>query len=471
MRTDVPDSKPPRSFGEALPAGGLSGLSVSYRAPWFAGWAWGAVLCTAYPFLILTPLLVFAFLSAAFHRALAAEIGLACALVAFPILALQFVVAARWRWIEAPFGLDVLLHFHRIMAFVAICLLCLHPLLIASEEGWSLLTRWQARWPLWAGRLALLLLLTHVGVTVFRRTLRLGYETWRRVHNAVACLLLILAFWHSLTIGSTFQNRAALAVWAVLFVVAAVAWTYGRVARPWLLRRAAFRVVSVRREVPHVWTVTLQPPAGQPLAHAPGQFQFLRPLAGLVPKEEHPFSLASSPSAEGLISLTIKECGDFTAGISRLQPGELATVHGPFGRFSHVFHPDAADLVFIAAGVGITPLMSMLRYMRDHRDTRRVLLVYASRGVADLVFHGELETIQAGGFPVLRTVHVLSQPAADWQGLTGRVDMELLLSLCGSFGGKTFFLCCPPAMTSGLLRGLRRAGVGPERIHTDYFGL
>jgi predicted ferric reductase len=321
--------------------------------------------------------------------------------------------------------------------------------------------------------LALLLLFAHAAATIFRRTLRLRYEAWRRLHNAAAFLLLGLAFLHSLTLGHDFESLAGRAVWAALLLVAWSAWCYGRIARPRLLRRAPYRVVSVTREAPRVWTVTLQPPPGRTLRYAPGQFQFLRPHGGAIPipDEEHPFSIASSPSPEGLISLTIKESGDFTATIGRLEPGDLATVHGPFGRFSHVFHPGVGDLVFVAAGVGITPLMSMLRYMRDRREARRVLLVYANRGEADIVFRRELESIQSGGFPALATIHVLSQPPAEWDGPTGRLDTASLESLCGGFSGKTFFICCPPDMASGLIRGLKRAGVGPERIHADYFGL
>jgi ferredoxin-NADP reductase len=169
--------------------------------------------------------------------------------------------------------------------------------------------------------------------------------------------------------------------------------------------------------------------------------------------------------------LTIKESGDFTSTIGRIKPGDLVAVHGPFGRFSHVFHPNGDDLVFVAAGIGITPLMSMLRYMRDRRDPRRVLLVYANRGASDIVFRSELEQIESSGFPALKTIHILSRPPGDWVGRTGRLDTASLGSLCGGFAGKAFFICCPPIMASGLIRGLKNAGVGPERIHTDYFGL
>jgi predicted ferric reductase len=460
-----------RFVGEARPGGGGSQSAGPYHAPWYAGAAWGALLCAVYPLLILSPLLAFAVLSPHSHRPQAAELGVDCAVVAFTVIALQFVITARLRWIEAPFGLDVLLQFHRAMAFVATGLLCLHPLLVASGEGWTLLTRWQARWPLWAGRSALLLLVAHVAAAIFRRALRLRYEAWRRLHNTVAFSLLGLAALHSLTLGGDLKSPAARAVWASLLLVAIGAWFYGHFVRRRLLRRAPYRVMSVTREAPRVWTVTLEPSAGRPLQYVPGQFQFLRPHGDTFPGEEHPFSIASSPSPDGRISLTIKESGDFTAAINRIKPGDLVTVHGPFGRFSHVFYPDAADLVFVAAGVGITPLMSMLRYMRDRQEARRVQLVYANRGVADIVFRGELESIQSDGFPALTTVHVLSQPPADWDGATGRLNTESLRLLCGGFSGKMFFICCPPAMALGLIRGLEGAGVGPERIQADYFGL
>jgi predicted ferric reductase len=447
------------------------GSFTPYHAPWFAGAAWGTLLCIAYPLLIVTPLAVFAIASPKSHHALIVEVGVDCAVVAFTILALQFVISAKLRWLEAPFGLDIVLRFHRTMALVAVVLLCIHPLLIAAGENWGLLTRWRIRWPIWAGRVALLVLFAHVAVAIFRRVMRLRYETWRQVHNAVAFSLLGLAFLHSLALGADFESTAARIVWAMLPLVAWSAWFYSRLARPWLLARNCCRVVSIVSENPSVWTLTLEPPVSRSLHYAPGQFQFLRPHGSSVLAEEHPFSIASSPSPGGRITLTIKECGDFTATIRRIKPGDLAAVHGPFGRFSHVLHPNGDDLVFVGAGIGITPLMSMLRYMRDRRETRRVLLVYANRAEADIVFRSELESIESIGFPALKTIHILSRPPGNWTGPTGRLDTASLRFLCGGFSGKVFFICCPPPMASALIRGLRSAGVGPERIHTDYFGL
>ena len=463
MRSDMAET------AAAKPASGCSSYQ-RYRAPWFASPVWGVLLCAAYPLLILTPLALFAILSPRSHQGPLVEIGMDCAAVAFPILALQFVISARLRWLEAPFGLDVVLHFHRIMAFVALVLLCAHPLLVSAGESWGLLTRLNVRWPIWAGRLAFLVLVAHITTAIFRRIMRLRYETWRRLHSGVAFLLLGLALLHSLTLGHDFKSRAATMIWVAFPLAAGIAWCYCRLVRPWLLSRRPYRIVSVVPEAPRVWTLTLSPIGNRTLDYAPGQFQFLRLDGSGIIAEEHPFSIASSPAPDGQVRLTVKESGDFTSTIGRVKPGDLATLQGPFGRFSHVLHP-SNDLVFIAGGIGITPFMSMLRYMRDRRDPRRVLLVYANRTPAEIVFRSELASMESSGFPTLKTIHILSEPTPNWLGHTGRLDLSSLEACCGGFSGKTFFLCCPPTMTAGLVRGLKKAGVGLELIHTDYFGL
>jgi ferredoxin-NADP reductase len=267
------------------------------------------------------------------------------------------------------------------------------------------------------------------------------------------------------------MHGGGLLVWCAVMAVAFGIWLYSRVARPRMLLRSPFRVIGVKSETPHVWTLTLDPPSDCSFHYAPGQFQFLRLHGAGVPSEEHPFTIASSPARSSPISLTIKESGNFTAKIGLVRPGDRATVHGPFGRFSYTLHPDEGDLVFVAGGVGITPLMSMLRYMRDLRESRRVLLVHASRSAADVLFANELKAMRAGGYPLLEVVHVLADAPASWVGETGKLDADRLVRLCRGVEGKAFYLCCPPPMTAALMRGLMRMGVKPRRIHMDYFSL
>ena len=449
-------------------ASGVAVRNAATSRPWFAGKGWGLLLVTLYPVLAAAPLVALASLNRVADHMRVAEVGVDCALVGLTILALQFVITARISWMEAPFGLDVLLVFHRAMALLATMLLCVHPALVAREEGWSLLAGLHVHWYIWAGRLALALLLVQVIVSLARRLIRLSYDRWRRLHNPIALAILTLGFGHSLAAGDDMHGGAVF-VWSAVMAVALGFWLYTHVARPRLLLRNSFRVIGVRSEARHVWTLTLEPRENRSFHFSPGQFQFLRFHGAEVPPEEHPFTIASSPTQPGRISLTIKQSGNFTAGIGRVRPGDRATVHGPFGRFSYILHPDEGDLVFVAGGVGITPLMSMLRYMRDRGEPRRVLLAYASRTAADVLFTSELEAMQVGGRPLLRVVHVLADAPPSWLGETGRLDADRVVRLCGGIEGKAFYLCCPPPMTTALIRGLRRVGVSPRRIHLDYF--
>jgi predicted ferric reductase len=432
------------------------------------------LLCIAYPVAAVTPLAVFTILQPTTGHPRLVEAGVACALAGFTLLALQFVLAARLSWIEGPFGLDVLMRFHRVMGLTAVVLLSAHPLLVAAGNGWGLLTRWGVRWYLWAGRLGVLLLLVHVVSSLFRRRLPLAYETWRHWHIAAAWIVLGFGFVHGMVIGDDLKGPTGRMVWVGLLVIAAGAWLFNRLLRPLLMRSGwgahRYRVTSVKEEGPRAWTVSLEP-VGKRMDYAPGQFQFARIHSPVLGNAEHPFTIASSPTRQAGISLTIKECGDFTKDIRKVQPGDHATIHGPFGRFSHTFHPQEQDLVFVAAGVGITPHMSMLRYMSDLRERRRVLLLYANRTPADILFHDELCAMEAAGYPALQVVHVLSGPPAGWHGEKGRLDADRLLHLSGGPAGKTFYLCCPPEMTEALIRGLRRRQVSAAHIHADYFSI
>jgi predicted ferric reductase len=439
------------------------------RATRFAGRGWGVFLACLYPLLAAAPLAALTHLRPATDHGRIAEAGVDAAVVGYTILALQFVITARLSWVEAPFGLDVLLVFHRAMALVATALLCVHPFLVARDEGWSLLTGTRVEWYVWVGRAALGLLLLHVVVSLGRRAFRMPYHRWRRLHHPFALGVLVLGFVHSAFAGDDVQGGGAF-VWSAVAATALGFWLYGRV-RARLLLRHPFRVVEVRSEAPRVWTLTLEPRDGRPFRFAPGQFQFVRFHGAAISSEDHPFTIASSAARPDRIGLTVKESGDFTAGISAVRPGTRATVHGPFGRFSHTLHPDERDLVFVAGGVGITPLISMLRSMRDRAEPLRVLLVYASRTQEDVLFEDELKEMEARETPGLRVIHVLDQPPPFWMGETGRLDVERLGRLCGGIDGRAFYLCCPPPMMKSLIDGLMRRGVSPRRIHADYFSL
>jgi predicted ferric reductase len=427
-------------------------------------------LAGAYLFLVVAPLALFVLLRGESDRMPPADIGVDCAVVGFTILALQFPLAARFRWLEAPFGLDLLVAFHKKMALVAMTLLCVHPLAIASVQGWYLLTRVKVPWYIWTGRITLLLLLAHAAISVGRRILRLPYHHWKRLHNVVAPTILLLGFAHSAAAGDDISGTA-LATWTALLLLALSCCVHIQFVRPRLLRNKPFRVADVKLERPGVWSLTLESCTPGPFNFLPGQFQFLRVFDSEVSSEEHPFSIASSPADPNQLTITVKECGDFTSSIGLIAPGTLATVHGPFGRFCPTLQTTPGKSVFVAAGVGITPFMSTLRHMRDTGRWRPVRLIYASRRREDVIFLNELTEMEAAPGSSLTVAHVLSSGPTLNGAESGRLDSARLVRLCDGVDDKSFYLCCPLAMTTTLARGLRRAGVSSRHIHADYFSL
>jgi predicted ferric reductase len=402
------------------------------------------------------------------------ETGKSFALLGFLILALQFVLAARFKWIERPFGLDILIRFHRHAGVFAAVLLLLHPLLLAAGgQGWQLLLSLDLPWYILAGKGALALLLLHVLLSRFQGALGLSFERWRLAHDIGAPLALAPAFAHSWFAGEDLQLLSLRSLWILALGSALAAFAVHRFLRPRLLGRRPYRVTEVKSEAPQVWTVSLAPPEGESVPEfQPGQFHFLTLHRNRgLPEEEHHWTISSPPTERAIVSSTIKELGDFTRTIKDTRPGDTATVHGPFGRFSHVLHPEDRDLVFLAGGIGITPLMSMLRHMRDTRESRSVLLLYANRREEQIVFRKELAEIEAGGHPGLRVVHVLSRPGQSWSGETGHLDGEKVRAYCGPVEGKSFYVCGPPGMVRALLGVLESMGIPDRRIRLEIFSL
>jgi ferredoxin-NADP reductase len=188
-----------------------------------------------------------------------------------------------------------------------------------------------------------------------------------------------------------------------------------------------------------------------------------------LPEEEHHFTISSAPNPNGAVTSTIRNIGDFTATVCDTKPGDSARVHGPFGRFSHTLHPEEKRVVFIAGGIGITPVMSMLRHMRDVGWPKPALLIYANSSRDKIVFRDEIDAMHENinGF---KAVHVLSRPDDGWEGETGHVDRELIERHAAPFTPDTgWYLCGPQGLMESAISDLEALGVPEKRMHREIF--
>ncbi len=438
--------------------------------------AWNGILRTLlYVLAVLAGLAAVTFLRPDSARGFLYTLGLGAGLVGFAVLAMQAVLAARFHWIERPFGLDQMFRFHRAMALFAVVLLLVHPVLLAWGSGnWRLLWGLALPWNIWVGKLALVALVVHWLVSQFRERMRFEFQKWRLTHNVLAVAILVLIFLHSYFSGQDLTQPAIRVLWPVGVLAVAAVYVHHKLTRPMLRRKHSYQVAEVTPETRNVTTVKLTPPAGQKrYDYLPGQFQFITFHCEdpEVPVEEHHWTISSTPTREGFVTSTIKASGDFTAKVSKIRPGDTAEVVAPYGRFSYVLHPSEEDLVMIAGGIGVTPIMAMIRHMQDTQTDHEVLLLYANRTEQDIVFRQELDEIAASGHPRLSVVHVLSRPDESWQGPSGHIDAELVAQYAGQVEGKAFYVCAPAKMTEAVTAALLRLGVPATKIHTERFAL
>jgi predicted ferric reductase len=401
------------------------------------------------------------------------DFSMALGYAALVMLGIQWVLTARFRRATLPFGIDIVYYFHRYLAVCAIAVLLLHVGLLMSEYPQALGSADPRRAPphMTAGRVALALLGTVVLLALARRRLALEYDRWRMTHSALSVAAMVMALWHVFAAGYYLDLPWKRGLWVLHVAAWAAIVLHVRLLRPLRLSRQPWRVAEVRPEHEGVHTLVLEPMAGQRLRFAPGQFAWLTLRHSPWSMREHPFSVASSATRDDRVELSIKELGDFSRTIKEVQPGETAWLDGPYGSFTVDHHADSAGFVFIAGGIGIAPVMSMLRTLAERGDRRPLLLIYGNRVWERVAFREELERLQQR--LDLRVVHVLIEPPDGWTGEHGLITQELLARHLGTTKGecsdRQYFVCGPTEMTQAVESALAALGVEPRRVHSELF--
>ncbi len=398
------------------------------------------------------------------------SLGQAAGTLALTAIAIQLVLASRWRTLERGIGLDRIMRWHSANAKLIALFVITHPLLLFLRE--LLKGNVTAPYTMYGtdilGGVIGAVIIGIIWISVLKRKqLGLLYERWRIVH-LLTYLLAAIGLYHSLVLGSDIKSgRPLYTWWLLLAAVSVAAVVYRYVVRRMAFASSEYEVVANKLETHDVHTITLRPVDGTVLDHEPGQFAFLTFTSEDIPVEEHPFTITSAPGAD-TISFSIKESGDFTGLLGKVGRRDTVHVEGPYGVFSNRGMP--GPFILIAGGIGITPLMSMLRAMQKDGGTQpRTLLLYANRTQGDIAFLGELAAIERGS-DWLRVVHVLSQETVE--GMRhGYVDGPVLKDEVEDLVGSTFFICGPPPMMDALRMTLADLGVPDDQVITERFAL
>jgi ferredoxin-NADP reductase len=242
-----------------------------------------------------------------------------------------------------------------------------------------------------------------------------------------------------------------------------------RGAGPW---KGYLKVAAVIRETPSVKSFRLEDPDGGPIpfAFAAGQFLTLAlPVAGGAVRRC--YSITSPASETHFCTIAVK-CETYGLGSRHLHDdvavGRCLKIEGPSGHFTLPEEvPDA--LLVIAGGIGIAPLISVLRQLRASRATMPVTLIACFHTCEEIIFREELVTLSQR-MPNVTMRILVGTPDAAWTGDTGRPSAALIAECAGATLARArVHLCGPRAMMEAVKRMLTELGVERERVHTEDF--
>lgn len=236
---------------------------------------------------------------------------------------------------------------------------------------------------------------------------------------------------------------------------------------------AQFTVLNCYDETPDTKTYRLGRLNGQIFDYLPGQYITLSiVISGQEYKRS--YSLASSPTRSKILEITVKRApnGGLVSNWlnDNLKIGDTVNLKGPFGKFSFVNHAPI-KILFLAAGSGIVPIMSMLRWLADTDARVDVRLLLSFRTPEDIIYRDELKLIAAHHKNINMVITLTTDAIArhQWSGLTGRINEKTINELAPDLPERTVYLCGPDAFMAECKKNLLKLTVPAEKLFCESF--
>ena len=429
----------------------------------------GTVWLLLYLLFILAPLFALLTSSLPPARGFWTEFSVAIGYAGLAMMGLQFGLTARFRYVTEPWGEDVIYHFHRQLSLIAVALVIAHPLILFAvrPELIALLNSFRAPWRARFAAISTYSLIAIVVTAIWRVKLRIKYETWHITHIVLAIVAVTAGLLHMIGWGRYLVSPQKRALWIALPIFWLALLLYIRIVKPLFLLRRPYRVSEVRKERGDTTTLVMHPDGHPGFRFSPGQFGWLTLWGSPFKITGHPFSFSSSSEVtDGRVEMSIRNLGDFTSKIHEVPVGQRIYLDGPYGAFT-IGNP--ADMhVLIAGGVGITPMISMLRTLADRNDPRPAILLYGSKDWESITFREELEELKAR--LNLTVVHVLRDPPGHWTGEKGFINPEVLKRhIPQPYADHEYFICGPTKLMDIIEEALSDLNVPISKYHSERY--
>ena len=447
------------------------------RALWFTGFAVIVIAPSLLWFVAAPPVIGGVTAGGVRQASLWRSLATITGLLATSALVCVVVLPSRCRSLNWVIGIENVIDLHRFLGIVTTALVLLHLACVVAADPTNtglLLNLPQAPGRAQNATAATVGLVVIVVLAIYRKKFDLSYEVWRTTHIALAVIILITSAMHIVLLNQLMTDTSFALVLTALAVSVVMVGGYRWIWRNFYDRSTEFLVREVRLENDTVATLVLEPRAVKPdgtitsWAFNPGQFAWIR-LNRSATGEEHPFTIASS-AHDDTTEFTIRGSGDFTRQIRRLRPGQPVWVDGPHGSFTSDLTDTSAGFVLLAGGVGVTPMLSMVRTAAHRGDPRPYRLVIVASALEDLFFREELAVLRR--YIDLEVTEVLRRPRPDWTGPIGGINTQLMELVVGDLPEPQdldYFICGPPGMVVDAMQVLEEMAVPAGRVHTEQF--
>ena len=374
----------------------------------------------------------------------------------------QLLLTARLQSLNRLVGMDRLVLAHKYNGILLALLALAHPLFVFAPEELTTLPLEKAFWPEMVGAVLLMGIFYMAAAALFKKELGLPFHLWMVGHKIGGALLLTALFVHLLFSSETFEQGVPRYAGLALGVICL--WLFFMRRTRFLHRPATWVVSSVSPAGSRATRFTLAPDTPRSFQYLPGQFAFLSFPSSMVSPEAHPFTIASAPTTPNTLEFIIGKNGDWTAGIDCIREGERVLVEGPYGLFTHLGLEKNTPLIFIAGGIGITPILSMMRYINTENSPQEITLIWSNR-CNDALFNAEELAAMKQKLPHL-SIHLIFSGAPENDELTPKKLREYI----GNQPTAHLFICGPPPMMVAVQAMLKGIGIPKRRVHTETFG-
>jgi glycine betaine catabolism B len=202
------------------------------------------------------------------------------------------------------------------------------------------------------------------------------------------------------------------------------------------------------------------------LNYKPGQFMFVTLKQGEKELSKH-FSFSSSPTEKDHIELTKKFTDhEYSLALKSVKVGDWARIDAPYGQFT--FEGEYPKITLLGGGIGITPFMSICKNATDESLNSKITLFYGCRTEKDLTFKKELEAL-AEKNKNLSLVLMVNEPTAQWKGVTGIINAEIVKQHLPDYKENMFYTCGPPPMVEAMEKLVLNLGLPKENLKREYF--